>query len=117
MLFVVLILFILLSISIFVNINLYTKYEKLEELSNGVSDSLNNANEFIESMKKRIMTQRSYLNQLDRRGAFEADDEIGYFFKELKKIINDVHAFLNQVIPSDDIRTNLSARFDGEIDE
>jgi hypothetical protein len=27
---------------------------------------------------------------LDRRGAFESDDEIGFFFKELKKIVDDI---------------------------
>jgi hypothetical protein len=36
------------------------------------------------------MSQRSYLKQLDRRGAFESDDEIGFFFKELKKIVDDI---------------------------
>jgi hypothetical protein len=31
---------------------------------------------------------------LDRKGAFESDDETGYFFKELKKIINDIALYL-----------------------
>jgi hypothetical protein len=73
--FIVLFLVLSLLVSVYVSYNLYMKYQKLEEIS-------------IEN--SRIMSQRSYLKQLDRRGAFESDDEIGFFFKELKKIVDDI---------------------------
>jgi hypothetical protein len=34
------------------------------------------------------------LKQLDRKGSFEADDEVGVFFNELKKVINDIAVYL-----------------------
>jgi hypothetical protein len=51
--------------------------------------------DFILSMRNRVLSQQSYLKQLDRKGAFESDDEVGYFFKELKKIINDISLYLS----------------------
>lgn len=85
---VVLILVSLLLIgSLYANWNLYKKYESLEEIA------LENE-EFIKAIRNRVMSQQSYLKQLDRRGAFESDDEVGYFFKELKKIINDIAGFV-----------------------
>lgn len=78
----------LLTISIFVNYNLYRKYDKLEQIS------IENE-QFILAIRNRVLSQRSYLQQLDRRGSFESDDEVGVFFKELKKIINDIAVYLD----------------------
>lgn len=50
--------------------------------------------EFIFSIRNRVLSQRSYLRQLDRIGSFESDDEVGIFFKELKKIITDISVYL-----------------------
>lgn len=84
----VIIVLLLLAASVFVNYNLYNKYSKLEEISK-------QNEEFILAMRNRVLSQTSYLKQLDRRGAFESDDEVGIFFKELKKIINDIASYLD----------------------
>ena len=31
------------------------------------------------------------INKIDKRGSFSSDDEVGYFFKELKKIISKLN--------------------------
>lgn len=67
--------------------NLYRKYDELEKVAQENVD-------FILSIRSRVLSQQSYLKQLDRKGAFESDDEVGYFFKELKKIINDISFYL-----------------------
>jgi len=67
--------------------NLYKKYSELEKVAQENVD-------FILSVRARVLSQQSYLKQLDRKGAFESDDEVGYFFKELKKIINDIAIYL-----------------------
>lgn len=73
--------------SVYVIYNLYKKYDVLEKVSQENVD-------FIVSLRSRVLSQQSYLKQLDRKGAFESDDEVGYFFKELKKIINDIAFYL-----------------------
>jgi hypothetical protein len=74
--------------SFYVIYNLYKKYNELEVIS------LENQ-QFIVAIRNRVLSQQSYLRQLDKRGAFESDDEVGYFFKELKKIINDISSYLD----------------------
>jgi len=86
MIIFVILLCLLLGASIYSNINLYKKYSTLEEIAKENQD-------FILAIRNRVMEQRSYLKQLDRKGAFESDDEVGYFFKELKKIINDISLY------------------------
>ena len=69
--------------------NLNKKYTELEEIA------LENQ-EFVLSLRNRVQSHRSVLKQLDRIGSFEADDETGYFFKELKKIINDINYYFDE---------------------
>jgi hypothetical protein len=86
--FLVLFLILLLLSAGYVIYNLYTKYNELETVA---KENV----EFILSLRSRVLSQQSYLKQLDRKGAFQSDDEVGYFFKELKKIINDIAFYLD----------------------
>lgn len=81
-------LFLLLLGCLYVIYNLYNKYNALEAVA---QENV----EFIISLRSRVLSQQSYLKQLDRKGAFESDDEVGYFFKELKKMINDIAFYLD----------------------
>ena len=63
--------------------------------------------EFILAIRNRVMSQRSYLKQLDRHGSFESDDEVGYFFKELKKIINDISLYLEDDVEIEEENDNV----------
>lgn len=66
---------------------MYKKYDALERVAQENVD-------FILAIRARVLSQQSYLRQLDRIGSFESDDEVGIFFKELKKIINDISTYL-----------------------
>lgn len=101
----------ILIVSLYANYNLYVKYNALEETANENVD-------FIMSIRSRVLSQRSYLKQLDRKGAFESDDEVGYFFKELKKIVNDIATYLEMEPESDNdskqeqiIRSRITSEF------
>ena len=84
---VLVILILILGASLYANYNLYKKYETLEETA------LQNE-QFLIAIRNRVMNKISDLKQIDRRGSFEADDEVGHFFKDLKKIVNDIAAFV-----------------------
>jgi hypothetical protein len=102
----IILLSILLVISIYVNINLTKKFEKIEEMAENSVDILLENEKLLTSLKNRLLSQQSYLRQLDRIGAFEADDETGYFFKELKSIINDISLYFGENI-SDNENDNI----------
>lgn len=87
MILLIIFLILLLCGSTYSTYNLYKKYNELEKVAQENVD-------FILSVRARVLSQQSYLKQLDRKGAFESDDEVGYFFKELKKIINDIAIYL-----------------------
>ena len=59
--------------------NLLKKNETLEDFISKQSDAINECD-------KRV-------KQIDTRGTFSADDEIGWFFKEIKKIQEALNEF------------------------
>ena len=68
-----------LTIAFFVIKNLIQKNEKLE-------DFISKQSEAIEACNQR-------LKQVDDKGIFYADDEIGWFFKEIQKIQEALNEF------------------------
>lgn len=109
MLIGIIVLSILLSVSIFVNINLTKKYEDLETMAEESVDALLENEKFLTELRNRIRSQQSYLRQLDRIGAFEADDETGYFFKEMKEIVNDISVYFGEE-PLDNEKSSILER-------
>ena len=67
------------TISFFIIRNLVIKNEKLE-------DFIAKQSEAIEACDKR-------LKQIDDKGIFYADDQIGFFFKEVQKIQEALNEF------------------------
>jgi uncharacterized protein HemX len=106
MMLTVIVLTICLGISIFVNINLTRKFEQLDEMAQESVDLLLENEKFLTELRNRIRSQQSYLRQLDRIGSFEADDETGYFFKEMKEIMNDIAVYFGEN-PIDDEKTSI----------
>jgi len=68
-----------LTVAFFVIKNLIQKNEKLE-------DFISKQSEAIEACNQR-------LKQIDDKGIFYADDEIGWFFKEIQKIQEALNEF------------------------
>ena len=67
------------SISFFIIRNLLVKNERLEDFITKQSDAINTCN------------QR--LKDIDNKNIFYADDEIGWFFQEVKKIQEALNEF------------------------
>ena len=117
MLISIIIISILLLVSIYVNINLAKKYEDLETIAENNVETLLENEKFLTELKNRVLSQQSYLRQLDRIGSFEADDETGYFFKEMKNIISDIAVYFGEESLNDEKnnileRPKFDARFE-----
>jgi competence protein ComGC len=112
------ILLILLIVSVYINVNLTKKFEKMEEMAENSVDILLENEKFLTELKNRVLSQQSYLRQLDRIGSFESDDETGYFFKEMKDIINDIAIYFGQT-PIDDNRESIleKQKFDAKFEK
>ena len=87
----IVILSILLLASVFVNINQLRKQEAqsdyIEELENSNAEYYN----FFTKLKTQVGESNSKIKQLDRLGSFEADDETGFIFKEMKEIFDSLN--------------------------
>ena len=91
MITVIIILSVCLLISVFVNINQLRKQESDSEYIDDLESSNTKLYEFFTTLKSRMNESNSKLKQIDRLGSFEADDETGFVFTELRDIIDDLN--------------------------
>tara|TARA_A100000164_G_C21914113_1_gene777287 strand:+ start:1593 stop:1871 length:279 start_codon:yes stop_codon:yes gene_type:complete len=70
----------------FTTFNLLRKVENLE-------DYVVDYNTFITKLRDQIKVSTERLNQIDEKGTFQGDDEIGWFFNEVKIIQNELDKF------------------------
>jgi hypothetical protein len=79
MIYIIIILSVLLIASLYVIYNLFRKVEVLETLAEKHSDYLVRLNDMVSVSTKR-------LDEIDDKGAFSSDDEIGWFFTYVKQV-------------------------------
>ena len=82
---------VVLSVAIYIVRNLLKKMETLEDNIDELVKNITEYDLFYEDLKRRVNESNSRLKQIDRLGSFEADDETGVIFKELKDIVNDLN--------------------------
>jgi len=66
--------------------NLLRKNEKAEDI-------IISQKTFIDKIDEHISFSNDRLKEIDQRGTFKSDDEIGWFFNEIKIIQNDLSQF------------------------
>jgi hypothetical protein len=70
----------------FTTFNLLKKNEQQEDILAGYMEYLSKISRVIEFSDKK-------LKEVDRKGSFESDDEVGFFFQEIKQIQETLNAF------------------------
>jgi hypothetical protein len=95
MIYIIVILNILLIASGYVIYNLFNKVEVLETLAEQHSDYLVRLNDMVEISTKR-------LKEIDDKGAFSSDDEIGWFFT----YVDQVQSLLKQYVTENVVDLN-----------
>jgi len=91
MLTTIVILSVILTASVLINFNQMRKQEALEEYIEELENSNTEYYQFFNTLKSRMNESNSKLKQIDRLGSFEADDETGFIFTELRDIIDDLN--------------------------
>ncbi len=72
----------------YTTINLLVKNEKTEDIIVSQQNYISSISEVIKNSEKRI-------KEIDEKEIFKSDDEIGWFFNELKKIQNILSQYKN----------------------
>ena len=74
----------------FTTFNLLRKVEKIE-------DVVIRYDRFISEFSKQLDNTDKRLKEIDEKGTFKSDDEIGWFFKQIKRLQSEVSRFkINQ---------------------
>jgi type II secretory pathway pseudopilin PulG len=87
MLVTIIILSILVVILLFAIRNILLKVEKYEDISTNQQEYLLRISDFIKDSKM-------YLQKLDEKGVFQSDDEVGYFFEQMKNIQKELDRYM-----------------------
>jgi hypothetical protein len=66
--------------------NLLRKNEKAEDII--ISQS-----QFIDQFQSQLEISQKRLSEIDEKGTFKGDDEIGWFFNEIKQLQNNLLRF------------------------
>jgi hypothetical protein len=72
----------------YTTINLLVKNEKAEDIIVSQQNYISSISEIIKNSEKKI-------REIDEKEIFKSDDEIGWFFNELKKIQNILSQYKN----------------------
>ncbi len=67
--------------------NLLIKVETYEDITVDQTQYLQNISNLIGDSKK-------HLSKLDERGVFQSDDEVGYFFKQMKLVQKELDRYM-----------------------
>lgn len=83
------ILLLLLGYAVF---NLLRKLETLEDI-------LMQSDTFVSGMTNKIEEATERLKDIDLKGTFESDDEVGWFFKSLLELQEELQSYVDQYAP------------------
>jgi hypothetical protein len=86
MIYLVIILSILVAVLGYATFNLLRKNEKQEDILAGYLNYLDKISRIIEVSDKR-------LKDIDSRGTFKSDDEVGFFFQAIKQLQDILNEF------------------------
>ncbi len=86
MIITIFILTIIIFISVYTNYNLLVKNEKYE-------DMVNKYDKYISDVSNVIEFSNEKLKEIDAREAFKSDDEIGWFFDQIKYLQTQLDDF------------------------
>ena len=86
MLTIIILLFIIIIVLCFTTYNLLKKNEKCEDVIMSYENYMSNLSNTIEFVDKKI-------KEIDTKGSFESDDEVGFFFKQMKILQQQLNDF------------------------
>ena len=100
MIVTIVLLSILLIVSCYINWNLLSKLEKLQDFSDNLARWVDGLNQQLD----KIMTQ---IDVIDEKGMFKSDDYVGEIYKDISNLIKNLN---NIIIKEGDDESNNGSR-------
>lgn len=89
MIYIILILSLMVVVMGFTTFNLLRKVERYEDELNKRQDAIISYQEYINGLGNTVEFMNKRINEIDAKGTFKSDDEVGFFFDRLK-MLNDM---------------------------
>lgn len=86
MIYIISILSLLVVILGFTTFNLLRKIERYEDELNKRQDAIISYQEYINGLGSTVEFMTKRIDEIDSRGTFKSDDEVGFFFERLKML-------------------------------
>jgi 5,10-methylenetetrahydrofolate reductase len=86
MISLIILLIIIIGILGYTSYNLFTKVEKLEQM-------VDSQDQYIQRFSNAVGVTNKKLEDIDEKGSFKSDDEIGWFFESLKTLQSELNDF------------------------
>lgn len=67
--------------------NLLLKNEKYEDITIDQT-------QYLQRISNTIRDSQKHLQSLDEKGVFQGDDEVGYFFEQMKEVQNELNTYM-----------------------
>ena len=87
MLVTVIILSIIIVILLIAIRNLLLKNEKYEDI-------VRDQTQYLQNISNAVGEGQKHLQNLDEKGVFQSDDEVGYFFEQLKYVQDELNRYM-----------------------
>jgi Fic family protein len=87
------ILIIVSSVLGYVSYNLLRKNEKYEDIIESYIETSQSYEILLTRISDTIKQSDQKLKEIDSKGMFESDDEVGFFFEQIKTIQNELNSF------------------------
>ena len=65
---------------------------------------------FISALYFSFTKTRDHMREVDRLGAFEADDEVGFIFKDIDESINNLYEFITKYVNREETEKDEKAK-------
>ena len=86
MIYIISLLFLLVVVLGFTTFNLLKKTERYEDELNKRQDAIISYQEYINGLGSTVEFMTKRIDEIDSRGTFKSDDEVGFFFERLKML-------------------------------
>ena len=82
--------------------NLYNKNTKYQKIYQEQESDIMDLTNYILDVKEKIDSTYNTLLEVDMKGSFQSDDEVGVVFDEIKKITEELNEMFKQIEVKDD---------------
>lgn len=71
----------------YINYNLLRQVEQYEDITQDQTG-------YLQRISNTIRDSQKYLTDLDEKGVFQGDDEVGYFFNNMKEVQKELNTYM-----------------------